>query len=366
MLRRITRVNRNLFRFKEDTNGSLTIEAAIVVPFVVCVCLLVISLSSMIYKHSRMQDLLNEACLELSYDSFLVDEIGLVDVVQRLNESEPVNNITIDEIQSFGEFLENEPVSAIGNKLSSEFSLDTPVKVFESAMKSLEVIDQSMELGVRVKETFVDEAMYLITTNFGREYINNKLGELIREEGLDVEFVIEHLEMYNYNDSGVVVISYAIDLPFNILESSKMKQTNSSYIQLYNGHGNYKEDFHNDIKTSTYGEGSDSVESITDEDGYFKKVFLTEHGAKYHKNPLCFHIKVNAYPVPLGTVLHKSQCSHCDAIDTSDVNVMVFTTMSGRVYHSTPTCYSIFHHLSFLSEKEAILKGYLPCGTCSD
>lgn len=373
MLRKITKLNKSTIkydhrveRFRKDVEGSLTVEAAIIVPFVICVCLLIISLSSMMYKHSRMQDLLNEACLELSYDSYLVDELGLIKLVQSLNEAEPVANITIDEIQAFGEFMENEPIDVLSNKLASEVDFKTPVKVVETGIHSLELIEQSLELGSRVKDTFVDEAMYLMTTTFGREYIDNKLSEMVMEEGLDIDFEIEHLELYNYNDSGVVIISYTIDLPFNMLKTSSIKQTNSSYIQLYNGHGTYNEEFHKDIKTSTYGESSEGSENVTDEDGYFNKVFITENGARYHKNPMCFHIKVNAYPVPLGTVQHKTQCSHCDAVNITDPNVMVFTTMSSRVYHSTPTCYSIFHNLSIMSEKEAILQGYTPCGTCSD
>ena len=106
-------------------------------------------------------------------------------------------------------------------------------------------------------------------------------------------------------------------------------------------------------------------DQVVDEDGYYKKVYMTEHGEKYHKNPICFHIKVNAIPMVLNSLPKKSPCRHCVGDFELSETMMVFTTLASPVYHSSPSCYSIYHNILILSEKESIYEGYQPCGTCS-
>lgn len=349
----------------KNNQGSMTIEAALIVPFVIMVVLFIFSFSSMAYTHSRVQHVLNQVCVELSYDTYMFDEFGVVDKLQNINELSNGESLTIEQIQNFSNVLTSNPIQNIGVTSLNAFEFDSPVGYFDAASAGLELIDESVKVSGYIKDTLIEEGVYFITTSFGRAYVTTKLQTYFDQANLDVEFTIDHLELYNNDDSGVIIISYVSELPFGIIENSLVRQSNSGYIQLFNGHGDYNEKYHKDIARSTYGSG-DSIEDLVDEDGFYNKVYITEHGAKYHKNPLCFHIKVDSYPAPLSTLTDKRPCSHCvnDSIEGSQV--IVFTTLGSEVYHSSPTCYSIYHNISIISEKEAIMKGYEPCGTCSN
>lgn len=349
----------------KKNNGSITIEAAIVLPFVMFVCLLVFSLSSIVYNHAKVQMLLNQVCVELSYDSYMFDELGVIDVIQDINKNSIGDTLTMEDIKSFSEVLLNNPLESMSFQLSGMNDYTNPIEFIDVASSGLDIIGRSIEYSRKIKDTLVDEGLYYVTTTYGRHYVEDKLDTYLSDAGIEMDFRIEHLELFNYDDSGVVIISYEFEFPFKILKTSSIKLVNSGYIHLFSGHGNYNEKYHKDIKTSSYGSGDSLDNKDKDEDGFYKKVYITDKGVKYHKNPICFHIKVNVMPIPLSMVPTKEPCSHCVNEEIVSNNVIVFTTLASSVYHSSATCYSIYHNISILSEKEAILKGYEPCGTCS-
>jgi len=349
----------------KNNNGSITIEAAIILPFVMFVCLLIFSLSSMAYNHAKVQTLLNQVCVELSYDSYMFDELGVIDAIQDITNKSIGDTLTMEDIKSFGETLLNNPLESMSFQLSGMNDYTNPIEFIDVASSGLDIIGNSIDYSRKIKDTLVDEGLYYVTTTYGRYYVKDKLDTYLHDAGIEIDFTIEHLELFNYDDSGVVIISYEYEFPFKILKTSSIKQVNSGYIHLFGGHGDYNEKYHKDIKTSSYGSGDDLDNEDKDEDGFYKKVYITDKGVKYHKNPICFHIKVNVMSVPLSMVTNKEPCSHCVNESTASNNRIVFTTLGSSVYHSSATCYSIYHNISILSEKEAILKGYEACGTCS-
>jgi len=350
---------------KSNDRGSVTIEAAIIVPFVMLVCLLILSFSTMTYTHSKVQHILNQVCVELSYDSYMFDEFGLVDKVHSITDLSKGEPLTIEQIQNFGSMMKSNPMKSIEGGLKEELDFNNPLEFIGMASSGLEIMNKSIEISGQIKDSLIEEGVYFVTSSFGKEYVSRKLDGYFLQAGLNISFNIDHLDMYTHDDSGVVIISYDCQFPFGLLKQPLVKQTNSGYFQLFNGHGDYDEKYHKDIKTSTYG-SKNSDEELCDEDGYYKKVYMTENGTKYHKNPLCFHIKVNSYPVTLSSISDKRPCSHCANQSIDGSHGIVFTTLNSDVYHSSPTCHSIFHNITILSEKEAILKGYGACGTCSN
>jgi hypothetical protein len=122
-----------------------------------------------------------------------------------------------------------------------------------------------------------------------------------------------------------------------------------------------------DLAESNYQTKQNNEENNTTEDQNRRalKVYITANGAKYHTNPSCFHIKVDPYPMILGPDPKKSPCSFCSSKVDLYPSMMVYSTNSSSVFHSNKHCHAIYHVVSSMSEKEAIVKGYSPCLTCS-
>jgi len=354
-----------------DEKGSLTIEAAIILPIVITVFLLIFTMMHMVYAHAKVQSTLNKICIELSYDSYLFYEMGITSKLHDISKAIEGEKLTIEDIESFREQMANDEMkSLISDELFNgsdtlSYEADGPLSFFESSTKVIETVEKSVSLGNKVGATLLNEGVYFMTTSLGRGYILTKLKEYLPDDKYYSNLQIEHLELFGIDNTGVVVVSFDYQFPLGLFDKKTVKLCNSSYIHLFSGHGDYSEKFHKEIKTSTYGEGANVVDSITDEDGYYKKVYVTEHGTKYHKNPVCFHIFVNSYPTMSNSIPDKRPCIHCATSIEEDDNILVYTTPTSDVFHLNPSCYSIYHNLEILSEKEVLLKGYEPCASCS-
>jgi hypothetical protein len=221
-----------------------------------------------------------------------------------------------------------------------------------------------IETRIKIVSTITKEGVYFITTKVGRAYVEAKLKDYLGSEVQERNICIEHLEAFGENDGGKIVISYDYNYPLDLFDTKPVKVRNSGYLRLYCGYGDYEDKYHSALTESKYGLYENVSGGLLDEDGFYKQVFVSQNGVKYHKNPLCFHIEVNAYPVILSTIPNKKPCEHCVVEGNVSPNQLVFSTATSNVYHQSPTCHAIFHQITTLSEKEALLKGYEPCKTC--
>lgn len=363
-------MNKNLIKSLKQHRGSITIEAAIIFPFIVLLFMMFFSLMHIGYTHSKIQFVLNKISKEISYDAYGLYQLGVIEKLQEGTAFFSGDPLTREEIIAFETGLEHQTIEESINLIASNPQVisaqslsPNPISFIEKTKDGLNKLVTCIDVGNRIGKTLGTEGVYFITTTVARSYFEEKLKEYLDEEFLDLNIKIEHLEAFGETDAGRIVVSYGYDFPLNLFSRKPMRLRNSSYLHLYAGQGDYNEKQHNPLEESNYGRGSKDSLSLEDEDGFYKEVFVTKHGIKYHKNPICFHIEVNAIPLPLGSIPNKVPCEHC-AKGTKVVG-LVFTTLSSNVYHSSPTCHAIYHESSILSEKEAIIKGYDPCGTCS-
>ncbi len=344
--------------FVKEERGSITIEAAIILPIVIIIFLLFLSLMKMSYILGKMQLELNRICEEFTYDSYLIESLGLFDEVQDIYGRIGEETYSHEEVMSLanGDYkIDIQPI---------EFSITEPEKILDRGKELLGFIVEANEIGSQIKDTFRKEGVYFLTNMVGRTYFESKIEEVLENNEFEFFVTIEHLEMCVEEDSGTIIISYPYDVKawLPILETVTLQ--NSCSLQLFSGHGDYNKKYQKAIETSAYGEGEKS-QDIADDDGYLRKVYVTEKGEKYHKSMFCFHIKVLPIPVLKAKIGNTPICNKCEDLDTNGINAYVYKTKNGDVYHTVLTCPAIYHIRSDMSEKEALAKGYSPCGSCS-
>jgi hypothetical protein len=351
--------------------GSVSIESALIIPMIMGVFIFFMSMMQVVYTHGKVQIALNEVCKDLTYDSYVFNELGVIKVNQALYSKGLEQSISVDDLYVLKEQLV-EAIPKVASDLrelrfsplSAEVSIDSMNKIIEDKSDIMDVIVSLHGVITELSQSIGTESGYFINTMLLRVYINEKLGEYLSD--VDVDYTLMHASGFLEDQSGQIILSTQHRIPILFMRQ-KIHLKNGGYFHSFTGAGKFSESYNKVIQTSQYGEEiEDQTSDDEDQDGFAKTVYVTEHGSKYHENQQCFHIKVNASRVRVSNVTGKRPCEYCgDGIDELPDNTFVYTTKNSRVFHIDHQCHSIYHHITHFSEKEAITKGYSPCKSCS-
>lgn len=356
------------------TQGSITIEAALILPFVIGVFVLGFSFMYVSYCHAKIQNRLNELCVEFEYSSYLLHELRIVDRIQELYQQNQDQQISYEEAPQF--IKEVSPIltsfnggSSDGNSLNTEFS---------TIIQSVESFRNIMTFASELPSTIKCETLYFLMREWGENFFGPRLQSYCNEENISTNISIDHCELFLEDDTGSISISYSIKLPFSFGIFKSIKMCNSAYIHTFAGAERLIEESIVDLDESTYGEEDSYIDEENidelenqdeqnddEKDNNAIKVYVTDAGIRYHIDPYCFHINVIATPMILGENPGKSPCDICSKTIETKLYMVVYSTENSSVYHVENRCRTIYHKLHTLSEKEAIVKGYTPCLTCS-
>lgn len=346
---------------KRKEVGSITIEAALILPMVMIVFIVFLTLMQGVYLHSKVQHALNNACLELSYDAYLLDSIGVLDGITEMSQRNIGNALSVAEVREFQEYLSDYETM---EQIFTPISFNSPDEFYKSMGNLFANIDGLSQFVGRLASTFKAEGIYFMNRSIAKMYVDHAIGKYLKE--IDVEVEVVHANVFTEDDSGIVIVEYPIQFPLAYIPFDKLILTNSSYVYSYSGDMEFRDTYHKAKAVSEYGKITDSSGGSTDQDGFAKYVYVVDNGRKYHKNSQCFHIHVNYIPIMYGLIKDtRTLCEHCCNGEEIDDATIVYYTLSGDVVHIDPLCHSIYHNVREMSEKEAIARGYLPCATCS-
>jgi len=365
--------------------GSVTIEAALILPMIISVFVFGFSLMHMTFVHAKLQNHLNQLCIDTSYSSYILHELDILDRIQGLYQSSKDDALTYDEMTDFIQETKpliqsmkatnvsqnnhlwlniNEPYDSSENYTDTSFDA---LLFIEMVSDSVESYQQMVELTEKLPATIKTESIYFLTSQLGRKYFQSKMEEYCNLEKINVTVSVTHCEMFFENDAGNVTIEYTYELPIGIGVSKNIKLSNHAYMHAFGGCNTLLTTENDDLSESDYGstELENKDNQKVDQNGCALSVYITTKGTKYHLNPLCFHIKVDPYPMMLGPNPKKLPCEFCAKHVTTNPSMMVYSTNSSNIYHTNQYCHAIYHEIKELTEKEALVKGYMPCGTCS-
>jgi len=356
----------------QDIEGSVSVESALIIPVIMGVFIFFMSMMQIMYTHGKVQIALNEVCKDLTYDSYFFQELGIIEVNQALYSKGLEQSITVEDLRVLKQELTEvipEVASDLNNlkfsNISEEISVENIDTILQEKSDVTSVLVKLYESMSKLSQSAGTEGGYFINTMLLRVYIKEKL-KLYTQE-IDADYTLVHASGFLEDNSGQIILSTEYQVPI-LFKRHTIRLKNGGYFHAFIGAGKFSASYNQVIKKSQYGktvEGDDDTED-EDQDGFAKTVYVTEYGAKYHKNQKCFHIKVNVNQMRLKQVTGKSPCEHCGdgGLDLED-SAVVYTTKNSRVFHLDKKCHSIYHYISKFSEKEAINSGYGPCKSCS-
>lgn len=370
-----------------EQKGSVTIEAALILPIIISVFVFCFSLMYMTFCHVKIQNHLNQLSVDLSYSSYALHELGILDRIQDVYCSNKSDSLSVTELSEFVQLIrpiikEAEiDVSKINSKQllsidkvkQSNNSLSDIAKPANDLITSIttwgEAYDTLILISKKFPSTLKTESIYYLTSQLGRLYFQERLQSYCNQEHIDVQIEISHCELFLEDNSGIVTIEYEYNLPIGLGMHRTVTLVNSCYLYAFAGKGSLEQLELTDLEKSDYGNWKNNESSHNqqdkDQDGFDLQVYITPGGAKYHTNPACFHIKVEPYPMMLGTNQKKNPCLLCSQNKNITPSMMIYSTNTSNIYHINQYCRAIYHNIKEISEKEAIVKGYTPCLTCA-
>lgn len=343
-----------------NDRGSVTIEAALVLPIILVVFVTFLALMQGAYTHAKVQKALNDACLDMSYDVYALDSIGLLDGITSMSRQSLSSTLTIDEVFVLKDLLEK---VGGGDTAKLGISYENPDAFYTSVGEVLGKVDDLSTFVGKLSNTFKAEGIYFMNRSFAATYIESAMEKSLGDEFPKVKVI--HGNVFTEDDSGLIIVEYNNGLLMNLGPITSFRMRNSGFVYSYSGDREISDQYHSPSKVSEYGTMNGQGSDEKDQDGFFRKVYVCDNGRKYHSNRRCFHIDVKYIPITYRVIRGSRRlCSNCYHGEELNELTIVYYTLSGDVIHMDVGCHSIYHNVTRLSEKDAIVRGYLPCLTC--
>lgn len=357
----------NSFFYKKILNrkkGSLTVEAAIVLPIFICVILMIGFFIKLVHTHEVIQYAINEAANDMASSSYIYYSTGLYEIETSIYDSLTERKSNLEEQrEELERILSIIEMDDIGNGQSSQgsqggFYYKNLVEVIEKISHLTDIQENSNE-GIEglfnlintVKVQGIDENIKNIAAAGELElyqYLKNQIGNMIMKEqlkkhlitanGKDIEERLRELHIvmptendlkkdlsqfygldfsrssYLYgNDNIDIVVMYKIDLPLPIDFVGEISMIQRATARAWLGGTNPTLI----IEKSNEGSLGGGHQEVTDEEEDLeqksKVVYITRTGECYHKGH-CYHLRQSKIPANLKEILEEGiyrPCSHC-------------------------------------------------------
>jgi SUMO ligase MMS21 Smc5/6 complex component len=189
--------------------GSITIEAALILPLVISCFVFGFSLMYTMFSHVKIQNHLNQLCVDLSYSSYVFHELGIVDKIQKVYQSEKEETLTYEELKEFVQItqplLEHNPpnttqlpsiTSPFVQKNTSKSQIESVENLIRTITIWTEEYNTLLSLAKKMPSTIKTESLYYLTSQLGRAYFQDKLQAYCTQERIRTTIYIKHLELF--------------------------------------------------------------------------------------------------------------------------------------------------------------------------
>lgn len=358
--------------------GSLTVEAALVLPIFICAILTVGFMTKLVYTHEIVQHAIDEAANEMASTSYIYYVSGIYDIDEtirsELNHKKEKSKEHIEKVvSSFGELSESIGEIEMGaSKLHenvNKTSIHEDIKSMQQIASKGEEIDSSIEelqtiiaeiasdprgemislASLMAKEGY-DKGKTIVGNALIRHYINKHGLDNSRLESLNIESLdLSSSTYFEDNEDIDVIVKYKVDMPFPIKFINYFTIIQRAKARAWMGGDSLPSD--NEINEK---------EKETD-----KKVYVSKKGASYHRFG-CYHIFKDIEQLDLqdAVKLGLKQCKKCKPplSMTGEYTVFKSRRSDDGKYHSEG-CNYLFKEVLEIDLSEAIQK-YNPCKTC--
>ncbi|GKX30938.1 hypothetical protein SH1V18_34180 [Vallitalea longa] len=378
----------------KKVKGSLTVEAALVLPIFLMAILSIMYIMKIIYIHENIQQSLSETANELATYSYILDKSKILGAQQEIYQNasrnsssgknmynrledlfksiEGGNSYTYEEKKLDTTFVHTSNTSDLNSNIDNFLGIITKIKGImkdnaETAYGSLyEMVDSLDSVLNSVKKTMVSGSLCE-----GISVANNYVGTKIAEKILDNYITDEQYERWyivggkkgmNFRHSKFMldnqdidlVVKYRINIPMPFPGIRNIPMTQRVKVRGWTGNGGDHNECMEEQKVS-----SQNYEELTDE----TIVYCVKNSNVYHKYLTC----VNNVTIPeiYDRSKHKHKlCERCSKnVDMSKIK-FVYHTPSGEVYHVDSSCTQIHSDIIEMTKKEAEESGRHLCKNC--
>lgn len=413
---------KNKIRSKQGkkNKGSISIEAAMVLPIVCGIFIIGVNIIQIFYLHTRVQIILNETMLEMQKEVYILETLGVWEYFQE--KYAEVEHDDLGSLQEkFSEYIEMEKKIL---KNSYNHSLETERKNtkaidLQEVIAGYEFIEENYEQIVSIHKSLPKEGIHLLSRIFATKAIKMPLEKKVENEGLNLQSInIVKSDTYFEDNNAVIIVEYYYIMKNPFFIELKFKLQNTVYCKAFLG--KERQSVEGEIKLfqmlmDTIFEGEENnftnVEDWTKHRKEMEKVvYITKRGEKYHTSKTCRHIFKESIEIPLAKTWEMEICSYCrnenqhvkehnhikkqehikEQSQTKRKNKTkeqsyikendhmkknmqtkeyiqtpkVYITKYGEVYHTNQECRILQHNIEEMQKKEAMLKGYTHCKTC--
>ena len=355
--------------------GSVTVEAALVFPFLLAAIFSLFFLIKVVYIHQQIQYALNQTAEEISSKAYLMDKPGFIDLQQQIYDkisgagaqleagTALVENSldNLSDVELFqGDFTNGGDWSE-GNR-----ALDTIIPLIEELYHfstEMMIIYQNLTEGASGVLSLLGgaEAMELLNNQLGTLAVRQRFKTMFSDELLMIwgirgginGFDFDGSEFMLRDDDILLTAYYEIGLPISILQLEYLPMVQQARVRAFSGNGNF---------ASRYDKKEEVEEGQTNKD----MVYVTRTGEKYHLNRSCPYILVPVHAMPYSTV--KDSRRICEVCEKQGPKVfdIVYGTLKSDIYHTMKNCYTISREVFTVSLDEAISQGRTLCKKCEE
>ena len=370
--------------------GSLTVEAALVLPIFIMVILSLMYIMKVIYIHENIQHSLSQTANELATYSYILDKSKIIDAQQeiyrnsRTSDSEniygQIENV-YNSIKSGSSYINDEiKVDTIFVDSSTTTNLDSIDNFIKSISKIKELVENNSQKMYKSLESMLDSVDNILknfrntivtsSVHEGLAVANNYIGSEIAKKILDnyisdkeykkwyiiggkkgMDFSYSKFMLDNADIDLVVKYRLKIPIPIPVIDSISMTQR----VKLRGWVGN---DSIYSINAQDQSVSSDE-DKLTDDD----IVYCVKNSNVYHKYLTC----VNNIVIPeiYNKTKHKYKlCERCSRNVDDKTIMFVYHTPNGEVYHVDNRCTQIHSDIIQMTVKEAKAEGRHLCKNC--
>lgn len=361
--------------------GSLTVEAALVLPIFICAILTIGFFTKIVYTHEIIQHAITEAVNEMASSSYLYYTSGIQDIDNTINseleEKKQKSQEHLDSItdcyrelnNSIGE-LKSDSKDIYEGLGSGEVSgipewIDGTISEGENIQKNIgEIQSVIKDIGNDPKGEMISLAALIAKAGYDRgktEIGNTLIRYYIGKHGITEDKLknlnIKELDFssssyFNNNQDIDVIVKYNIHIPLPIKFTDHIHIVQRATARAWMG---------GDDNLSKPGKNEDDEETKNK----VIKVYVSEKGSKYHRFG-CYHIFKEIEDIELQDAkkMGMKPCKTCDPPINSSRRYTVFKSSrndDGR-YHKEG-CNHLFKNVKEIKLEDAVKK-YAPCKTC--
>ncbi|SKC37825.1 TadE/TadG family type IV pilus assembly protein [Maledivibacter halophilus] len=332
------KISNKIFRNKK---GSLTVEAALVLPVFICGILTIGFITKAVYAHEIIQHSIDEAANEMAAYSYIYYISGVADIDKTiedgLEEKKGKSQEDIKKIvKSYKELNITIKDESIIQDIVNDHGNDVP------------------NLALSMWETGISKGKTAVGNGIIRNHIKNHGLTDSRLKSLNIDKLDFSSSTYFENSEDIdVIVKYKLRIPLPIKIIDYIPVVQRATVRAWMAGDEYPR--------SIQGNDEDNKEKGKD-----RIVYVSEKGSRYHRFG-CYSIfkEIEALDLQFAKNLRLKPCEKCNPPIESDFGYTVFKSKrsnDGR-YHKRG-CTHLFKDIIKIPLKEAEKK-YNPCKICN-